>query len=95
MTLEAIAIDDDVIENGAQSFYGRIQHDTLIGLIFEERIHDWEPHLQRMLAFWSSVILLSRRYDGRPMPKHGVLPIDAYHFDRWLEIFKNTVLKTQ
>ena len=25
------------------------------------------------------------------MPKHIVLPIDASHFDHWLELFKTTV----
>jgi len=53
-------------------------------------VHDWEPHLQQMFAFWSSVMLKTGRYRGRPMEKHQRLPIDAEHFDRWLAIFEDT-----
>ena len=57
---------------------------------FEARIKDWEPHLQQMFAFWSSVALMSGRYHGTPMVKHMRLPVDAAHFDRWLALFEQT-----
>ena len=50
----------------------------------------WEPHLAQMCAFWSSVALMSGRYHGTPMVKHMPLPVDAAHFDRWLELFEAT-----
>ena len=40
--------------------------------------------------FWSSVALASGRYHGQPMPKHLPLPVEARHFDRWLELFRQT-----
>jgi hemoglobin len=43
-----------------------------------------------MVAFWSSVALMSGRYHGQPMTAHLPLPIDTPHFDRWLEIFAAT-----
>ena len=43
-----------------------------------------------MFAFWSSVALMSGRYHGQPMEKHLPLPIDARHFDRWLNLFERT-----
>jgi hemoglobin len=43
-----------------------------------------------MRLFWSSVALMSGVYHGRPMPKHLPLPVDARHFDRWLELFEAT-----
>ena len=58
--------------------------------MFAARIADWEPHLQRMFAFWSSVALMSGVYHGRPMEKHLPLPVDARHFDRWLALFAET-----
>ena len=58
--------------------------------IFAARIDDWEPHLQRMFAFWSSVALMSGRYHGQPMVKHLPLPVDSGHFDRWLALFGQT-----
>jgi hemoglobin len=33
---------------------------------------------------------MSGRYHGAPMPKHLPLPVDAAHFDRWLELFEAT-----
>ena len=56
--------------------------------IFEARVEDWEQHLEQMCAFWSSVALMSGRYHGTPMVKHLPLPVDAGHFDRWLELFE-------
>ncbi|MBI0169884.1 MULTISPECIES: group III truncated hemoglobin [Bartonella] len=91
MAQEPIAVDEALIESVVRTFYGRVRKDHILGPIFEEHIRDWEPHLQNMFAFWSSVMLHTNRYNGRPMPKHVVLPIDAMHFDHWLEIFKKTV----
>lgn len=84
-------IDEALIERVVRAFYDRIRSDALLGPIFDDRITDWEPHLQRMFAFWSSVILMSGRYSGQPMVKHAFLPVDARHFDRWLDLFKETV----
>lgn len=91
MVQQPIAVDEALIETVIRTFYDRIREDSLLGPIFEEHIQQWEPHLQNMFAFWSAIMLHTRRYDGRPMPKHVVLPIDAEHFDRWLQIFNNTV----
>ena len=83
-------IDDAMIDRLVRSFYGRARHDPLIGPIFEDKVHDWEAHFERMGAFWSSVALMSGRYHGQPMRAHLPLPIDTPHFDRWLEIFAAT-----
>src|SRR5215831_11502932 len=83
-------IDEAMIERLIRAFYVRVQADPLIGPVFAARITDWEPHLQQMFAFWSSVALMSGRYHGQPMRKHLPLPIDARHFDRWLSLFEAT-----
>lgn len=83
-------IDDDMIERLIRAFYQRVQKDPLIGPVFAQRIADWEPHLQQMFAFWSSVTLMSGRYHGQPVQKHLALPIDARHFDRWLALFEES-----
>lgn len=85
-------IDEDLIERVVREFYARIRVDALLGPIFEERIEEWEPHLQRMCAFWSSVALMTGTYHGQPMQKHLPLPVDAVHFDRWLELFEATTV---
>jgi len=83
-------IDDAMIERLVHAFYGRARQDPLIGPVFESKVHDWDGHLARMCAFWSSVALMSGRYSGQPMAVHLPLPIDTPHFDRWLEIFAAT-----
>src|SRR5690606_27554223 len=83
-------IDEAMIERLVHGFYAKVRADRLLGPVFEARIADWEPHLRQMCAFWSSVALMSGRYEGRPMQKHLPLPIDARHFDRWLALFAET-----
>jgi len=85
-----IGIDEAMIQRLVHTFYGRVRADAVLGPIFAARIVDWEPHLKRMCAFWSSVTLMTGRYHGRPMQAHAPLPIDATHFDRWLAIFTAT-----
>ena len=69
---------------------GRVQADEILGPVFAAKISDWEPHLQKMFGFWSSVALMSGAYHGQPMAKHLPLPVDARHFDRWLALFEAT-----
>jgi hemoglobin len=85
-------IDELMIENLVRGFYARVRRDPLIGPIFDSRVTDWEPHLQKMFAFWSSVTLQSGQYHGQPMARHLLLPVDAQHFDRWLVLFEETAL---
>ena len=83
-------IDEAMIARLVDGFYDKVRADPLLGPVFNERIADWGPHLEQMRLFWSSVALMSGAYHGRPMPKHLPLPVDARHFDRWLELFRQT-----
>jgi hemoglobin len=83
-------IDERLIQKLIRRFYDNVRQDAVLGPIFAQRIDDWELHLQRMFSFWSSVVLATGRYHGQPMHKHARLPIDARHFDRWLNLFENT-----
>ena len=88
--MERTGIDEAMIERLVRGFYAKVREDAVLGPIFEARIRDWEPHLAQMCAFWSSVALMTGRYHGTPMAKHLPLPVDAGHFDRWLELFEQT-----
>jgi hemoglobin len=83
-------IDEAMIERLVPAFYARVRADETLGPIFAARIADWEPHLRRMCAFWSSLALMSGAYHGQPMQKHLALPVEAAHFDRWLDLFAAT-----
>jgi hemoglobin len=80
-------IDETMIDRLVRKFYSRARRDPLIGPIFDREVRDWEAHFTRMRDFWSSVTLMSGRYHGQPMVAHKSLPVDARHFERWLELF--------
>lgn len=83
-------IDETMIEALVHRFYAKIRADSVLAPVFAARIADWDGHLERMCAFWSSVVLMTGRYHGQPMQKHNPLPVSAAHFDRWLELFEET-----
>jgi hemoglobin len=86
--VDQTGIDEAMIERLVRTFYGRVLLDSRIGPIFAARVKDWESHIARLCDFWSSIALKSGRYHGQPMQMHAKLPVDASHFDRWLELFE-------
>lgn len=83
-------LDDDRLTRLVHRFYDRVRQDAMLGPVFAARITDWGPHLDRMVAFWSSVTLMTGRYSGAPVPAHIGLPVGQAHFDRWLALFRDT-----
>jgi len=74
------------------TFYNKVREDALLDPIFSDVAKvDWEHHLPKMYAFWNGMILGKAGYNGRPFPLHAVLPVGKEHFERWLELFKETV----
>jgi hemoglobin len=87
----AAGITEDLIETLVHTFYGRVRRDAVLGPIFEARIADWDEHLEKLCGFWSSVVLMTGRYKGRPMPAHArISEIDHAHFQRWIALFAET-----
>ena len=85
-------IDEERLRALVERFYARVRRDPLIGPVFEAAIDDWPEHLDRLQAFWSSVMLTSGRYKGRPLPahvKHGEA-ISPAAFARWLALWRET-----
>jgi hemoglobin len=72
-----------------ETFYARVREDAELGPIFESRIGArWDAHLDRMVDFWSSVLLATGRYRGNPLEKHASIPgLESHHYDRWLALF--------
>jgi hemoglobin len=74
------------------TFYAKVQKDDLIGDIFNEKIGDrWTEHLEKMYRFWQTILLEEHTYSGSPFPPHRQLPVEKKHFNRWMEIFTETV----
>jgi hemoglobin len=72
-------------------FYDKVRRDTLIGPVFLQVIPDWQPHLDRMYAFWNAVLFGVSGFKGNPFAKHAPLQIGQEHFDRWLLLFAETI----
>ena len=71
-------------------FYARVRRDPEIGPVFETAVADWPEHLEKLTAFWSSVMLTSGRYKGSPMAAHMRLPLTPAMFERWLALWTET-----
>lgn len=87
-------VSEEQIAALVDTFYTRVRQDALLGPVFERVVGDeWEAHLAKMRAFWSSLVLGSGRYKGNPMMAHLMLMprIDAHHFERWLALWRTTV----
>lgn len=90
----AAGIDEAMIARLVHAFYHR-RADDVLGPIFASQIADWDPHLAKMVDFWSSVVLMTRRYDGRPVPAHVKIPgLERAHFDHWLALFERVARET-
>lgn len=89
----ATEIDEALIRRIVFTFYGRVREDPELGPVFERAIGDhWEPHLEKMCAFWSSITLRSGRYKGSPAVAHmRHKTIRPEHFDTWLGLWVRTV----
>ena len=87
-------LDEAVLTALVHRFYDKVRADLLLGPVFAARIVDWEPHLARMVEFWSSVALMTGCYHGSPVTRHANLPVTWTHFERWLTLFRETASQT-
>ena len=85
-------IDEEGLARLVGRFYAKVRADELIGPVFNDAIHDWPEHLEKLAAFWSSVMLTSGRYKGQPLPAHMKhrSRISLELFDRWLALWART-----
>jgi hemoglobin len=72
-------------------FYTKVQHDDLLGPVFNGAIEDWVPHLKKMYTFWNAVLFGVPGFSGNPFARHAPLAIGQIHFDRWLALFNETI----
>lgn len=86
---------DDICQL-VEAFYAKAKKDDLIAHFFNEVVvFDWEEHIPVVVSFWEKILLGKGNYQGNPMTKHIALnqlsPIKKVHFERWLEIWGNTI----
>ncbi|MGE4322731.1 MAG: group III truncated hemoglobin [Sphingobium sp.] len=90
--LELSDVNEEGLKRLVDAFYARVRADAALGPIFNDAIGDWPDHLEKLAAFWSSVMLSSGRYKGQPMPAHMKhrARITPALFDRWLALWTRT-----
>lgn len=80
-----------------RSFYARVRQDDFIGPFFNQTIHDWETHLEKLTDFWTGNLLGIPLYKGRPPMEHIKLDyafghtITPAHFGQWLNLWFETL----
>ena len=87
-------LDAALVRAVVDDFYGKARGDPVIGPVFNRVIPDadWPAHLAVIADFWSSMLLGTGHYAGRPMPKHlAIAELGDVHFERWLGLFRETV----
>ena len=70
----AAGVTEDMIRELVHAFYATVRRDPLLGPIFNAKVGNWDEHLTTLCRFWSSVMLLTGAYKGRPMVVHAALP---------------------
>ena len=82
-------VTEENIKILVDEFYADIKNDQTLGPIFNREIGDgWASHMPRMYDFWSSVMLKSGRYQGRPVPVHMKIEgLSTERFSHWLKMF--------
>ncbi|MGV3630015.1 MAG: group III truncated hemoglobin [Bacteroidota bacterium] len=71
------------------TFYGKVLQDEKLKPFFANL--DFEAHKPHMIHFWSFVLLDEPGYKTNVTEKHLRMPIKQEHFDRWLELFNETI----
>ena len=87
------AITEATIVRLVDAFYAKVRRDPVLRPLFEHAIAEqaWPAHLQKMYAFWSSVMLTSGRYKGNPVAVHQLVAgIAPPLFATWLDLFEQT-----
>jgi len=76
-------------------FYKIAPNDAEIGHHFKDT--DLKTHLPIIVSFWEKALFGKQVYFGNPVTVHQMLhsksPLTLSDFQRWLEIFKNTIDK--
>ena len=75
-----------------EQFYAKVRSDDVLGPVFNAAVDDWPEHLEKLSAFWSSVMLTTGRYRGNPMAAHmkQKSAIEPSMFVRWLAHWRET-----
>lgn len=80
-----------------RTFYAKIRADAEIGHFFNEKITDWEEHLEKLTDFWETNLFAVKKYKGNPLEAHNEVDdyfnhtITSNEFGIWLNLWFATL----
>lgn len=77
------------VEFLVNSFYDKVVKDAVLAPFFKHL--NFDKHLPKMVDFWEFVLLDKAGYTTDVTEKHAHMRLRQEHFDRWLELFNETV----
>ena len=78
------------------AFYREVVFDELLHPVFAEVAEvDWSVHIPKLIDYWCRVLLDEPGYDGNLLGAHrhvhSLDPMRSEHFDRWYELWVQTI----
>lgn len=78
------------------TFYAKVMQDPILAPVFLAKVGPfpeggWPVHIARLEGFWRAVTHGPSDYKGRPGAAHIGLGIGSEHFERWLELWEQTL----
>ncbi|WP_334190861.1 group III truncated hemoglobin [Noviherbaspirillum sp.] len=91
--MKVSTITEAMIRTMVDRFYAQVRRDDVLSGVFNASLDGrWEPHLDRMVAFWTKVLMGTGEFQSDVFGKHMALQgIEQKHFSRWLMLFEQTV----
>lgn len=88
--------DPGEVAEMVRRFYADVAQDALLGPMFNDVARvDWSEHLPKLTAFWCRALFAMPGYEGNPyrahLAVHAQRPFTRAHFERWLELFFETL----
>ena len=85
----------DDVEHLVVAFYRDAAMDGVLGPTFHAARVDWSAHIPKLVDFWAWQLFGERGYEGNPLrahePSHARTPFGTEHYERWLDLFIETV----
>ena len=83
------------LELMVRNFYRDAAMDDVLGPVFEAAQVNWNAHIDTLIDFWAWQLLGEPGYDRQPLRAHESVhartPLTREHYDRWLQLFCDTV----
>ena len=86
------SITEQQVSDLVEHFYAQVRQNPRLSGLFDAGMSlQWPDHLDRMKAFWRSMLMQTREYGGRPVPAHmKMTDLQPEDFALWLDLFRQS-----